>query len=56
MTEHGPQRFVWREDVRARRDRDDKQALACRDWPDMDSYAAAKTEFIERCIRDCEPE
>lgn len=24
-----------------------KQALACRDWPDMDSYAAAKTEFIE---------
>ena len=33
-----------------------KQALACRDWPDMDSYAAAKTEFIERCIRDCEPE
>ena len=33
-----------------------KQALACRDWPDMDAYAAAKTEFIERWIRDCAAE
>ena len=33
-----------------------KQSLACRDWPDMDSCAAAKTEFIEKSIRDCAPE
>ena len=30
-----------------------EQSLACRDWPDMDSRAAAKTDFVEKSIRDC---
>ena len=33
-----------------------KRTLPRRDWPDMDSYAAAKTEFIEKSIRDSAPE
>ena len=29
-----------------------KQSLACRDWPNMDSYAGAKTDFIETTLRE----
>ena len=50
--------LAFRDRLRAGCDRqlyeDTKRELAAREWPDMNAYAAAKSEVIERILREAQ--